>query len=211
MADLSTLFLRLFVAIIIGGLIGAEREYASKSAGLRTVILISLGSCIFTIFSLYIGQGSSPDRIASNIVTGIGFLGAGVIFKADKQVKGLTTAATVWAAAALGMGAGGGYYWVSIGGAIMVLITLNLLTYLEQEIEKSNQTRSYRIKCSYEQETLKRFEEMFNECGLHFKREKQSRIAGDISGIWAVSGSEKNHDKLINKILRDDTVAEFDF
>src|SRR4029079_13396129 len=103
------LLLRILMVIIVGGLIGAEREYRSKSAGFRTMILICLGSYLFTTFSVYISL-ASPDRIASNIVTGIGFLGAGVIFKSDNRVNGITTAASIWAVAALGMGIALGQY-----------------------------------------------------------------------------------------------------
>ncbi|MGZ3955921.1 MAG: MgtC/SapB family protein, partial [Flavisolibacter sp.] len=109
MPSLEVLLLRLLMVIAVGGLVGAEREYRSKSAGFRTMILICLGSFLFTTFSKTIG-GASPDRIASNIVTGIGFLGAGVIFKSDNRVNGITTAATIWAVAALGMGVATGEY-----------------------------------------------------------------------------------------------------
>src|SRR5688572_27174223 len=103
MPSFDVLLLRLLLVIIVGGLIGAEREYRSKSAGFRTMILICLGSFLFTTFSIQIG-GLETDRIASNIVTGIGFLGAGVIFKSENRINGLTTAAAIWAVAALGMG-----------------------------------------------------------------------------------------------------------
>ena len=75
---------------------------------------------------------NSPDRIASNIVTGIGFLGAGVIFKDDNRVKGLTTAASIWVTAAIGMGVGGGYYWAAVIGAICALLALNVLTFFRR-------------------------------------------------------------------------------
>ena len=105
---------KLLLSIFIGGLIGAEREYRSKSAGFRTLTLICLGSALFTIFSQMIGAGNNPDRIASNIATGIGFVGAGVIFKGEVGVNGITTAAMIWVTAALGMGIGAGYEWVSV-------------------------------------------------------------------------------------------------
>src|SRR5262249_33409635 len=103
------ILIRFVLAAIWGGLVGAEREYRSKAAGFRTMIMISMGSCLFTMLSILIG-GSTPDRIASNIVTGIGFLGAGVIFRGETKVNGSTTAASIWAVAAVGMGIGGGYY-----------------------------------------------------------------------------------------------------
>ena len=85
---------QILVSLLIGLLIGGEREYHNKSAGLRTFILISFGACLCTILSIKIG-GSSPDRIAANIITGIGFLGAGAIFKDENKVSGITTASTI--------------------------------------------------------------------------------------------------------------------
>ena len=107
------------MVVVVGGLIGAEREYRSKSAGFRTMILICLGSFLFTTFSKYMSV-TSPDRIASNIVTGIGFLGAGVIFKSDNRVNGITTAATIWAVAALGMGIAYGAYYLVLGSTVII-------------------------------------------------------------------------------------------
>jgi len=94
MPSVSTFLLQLLMVVLVGGIIGAEREYHSKSAGFRTMILICLGSFLFTIFSIHITNGT-PDRIASNIVTGIGFIGAGVIFKSDNRINGITTAGKV--------------------------------------------------------------------------------------------------------------------
>ena len=99
--------LQLLFSFIIGTAIGIEREYRSKAAGLRTMIMICLGSTIFTELSMVIGNGSE-DRIASNIITGIGFLGAGVIFKDGLSISGITTATTIWITAALGMAVGAG-------------------------------------------------------------------------------------------------------
>ena len=206
----TDILLRLGLALLIGGAIGVEREYLNKSAGLRTLILICLGSCLYTIFSIAITE-NSPDRIASNIVTGIGFLGAGVIFKEDNRVKGLTTAASIWVTAAIGMGIGAGYFKLSIIGGIATLVTLNLLTYIEELIEKINQSREYRIMCNYKHETLERYEEIFRKHHLKFSRNKQSRTNENIIGLWTVKGSEKNHRNFIQEILKDDSVKEFDF
>src|SRR6187551_1691319 len=123
------ILLRLVLAALAGGIIGAEREYRNKSAGFRTLILISLGSCLFTIASILIEE-NSKDRIASNIVTGIGFVGAGVIFKSETGVKGLTTAATVWVTAAIGMAIAVGLYMAAGIAALLVLIVLNILSYV---------------------------------------------------------------------------------
>src|SRR4029078_6702644 len=127
--------LKLFLVVAVGGIIGAEREYRSKSAGFRTMILICLGSFLFTTFSRLISD-VSPDRIASNIVTGIGFLGAGVIFKSDSRVNGITTAANIWAVAALGMGIAEGMYYLVFASTAIVMASLLLLTRLEQVIDR---------------------------------------------------------------------------
>jgi len=110
--------LKLIASGVLGGFIGYERESESKPAGFRTMILVSMGSCLFTIASIRIaelGDGSfDPGRIASGIVTGIGFLGAGAIMRSSGHVLGLTTAASIWLVAAIGMGVGIGLYGESL-------------------------------------------------------------------------------------------------
>src|SRR5579871_4153692 len=151
--------IKLILAVIIGGAIGAEREYRSKSAGFRTITLICLGATIFTIFSKIIGGSGNPDRIASNIVTGIGFVGAGVIFKGDSlgKVSGITTAAMIWVTAALGMAIGAGYLLAAVLGTLLILVVLFLFSLVEGSIDRANQIRSYKIICPFENETLHRF------------------------------------------------------
>ena len=134
---------KLLLSILVGGVIGAEREYRSKSAGFRTLTLICLGSSLFTIFSEMIGGGGNPDRIASNIATGIGFVGAGVIFKGDFGVNGITTAAMIWVTAALGMGIGAGYEWVSVMGCTLIMLMLFIFGLMENWIDRVNQMRNY--------------------------------------------------------------------
>lgn len=206
----TEILLRLAIACVIGGAIGLEREYLSKSAGFRTQILICLGSCLFTIFSNYLSN-NTPDRIASNIVTGIGFLGAGVIFREDNRVTGLTTAATIWVTASLGMGVAGGYYLICVGGTAMALIALLLLKKLEDVIERINQSRTYKIVCHYKHETLVKFEEMFKQYNLSYKSNRQYRKGDQITGTWIVNGAEKNHDAFIKELLQDESVMEFEF
>jgi len=132
----SELIKRLLLAVVIGGLIGAERELRRKPAGFRTNILIGLGCAVFTIISMSISS-SSPDRIASNIVTRVGFLGAGAIMREQSGgVHGITTAATAWVNAALGTAAGAGQYTLAmIGGAITIAV-LAVLGPIEATIER---------------------------------------------------------------------------
>jgi putative Mg2+ transporter-C (MgtC) family protein len=210
MPSFDVLLLRFLLVIIVGGLIGAEREYRSKSAGFRTMILICLGSFLFTTFSIQIG-GLETDRIASNIVTGIGFLGAGVIFKSENRINGLTTAAAIWAVAALGMGIADGAYEIVLLATAIILMSLFLLTALEKKIDKINQTRTYKIVSVYKPDLLQEYENHLKECKLTFNRVKQSKKGEYISGTWMVHGIEKYHTKFIEKILHDSTVKEFEF
>src|SRR5690349_20847510 len=136
--------LRLLLSFAIGSVIGIEREYRSKAAGLRTMIVICLGSTIFTEISLSVG-GNSPDRIAANIITGIGFLGAGVIFKDGLTISGITTATTIWIAAALGMAVGAGEYFIALVGSGVVLIVLTFFEKMKLWIIRLHQSRTYRI------------------------------------------------------------------
>src|SRR5262249_51116369 len=123
-------------------------EYRGKAAGFRTMTLISVGSAMFTIASLRIGAGTSPDRIASNIVTGIGFLGAGVIFKDGVSISGLTTATSIWVTAALGMAVGADEFRLAAMGLVLVLTVLGLFDYLQEVIDRLRQKRSYRFQLS---------------------------------------------------------------
>ena len=206
---------KLVLAIIVGGMIGAEREYRSKSAGFRTLTLICLGAAFFTVLSELIGARGAPERIASNVVVGIGFVGAGVIFKGNStqsKVSGITTAAMIWVTAALGMGIGAGYTLISFVAGVLVLIVLFLFSLLEGWIDRVNQYRYYRIVCDFENETLHRYEDLFRQHGLKFRRSRQAKSAADqITGEWVVQGKDKDHRHCIHEILRDPKVKTFEF
>jgi len=202
---------KLFIALLLGGLIGAEREYHSKSAGFRTIILITMGSTIFTLLSFKMGGNDNAWRIMANIVTGIGFLGAGVIFKDENRVGGLTTATIIWVAAALGMCIGSGYFTLSFLIFGFIMIVLIVFKYVQFYIDRVHQIRQYRIVCVYKQKTLLDYEELFRICNLIPHRGKQSRIGGEIIGYWDVQGSAKNHEQFTKLLLDDPDVKEFDF
>ena len=129
--------LRLFLAALLGSAVGLERELRDREAGLRTHLLVSLGSALFTVVSAYgfhdfLVRGGTevrtdPTRIAAQIVTGIGFLGAGAIIRQGLSVRGLTTAATLWVVAAIGMAVGAGYYSAAIIGTVAAVIALGPL------------------------------------------------------------------------------------
>ena len=199
--------IRLTMALVLGGLIGAEREYRSKAAGFRTTIMICVGATLFTMISVRLGD----DRIAANIVNGIGFLGAGLIYKEENRVKGLTSAATVWAVSALGMGIGGGYYDLALAGFGLIIGSLLFLNKLSYRITRLNQSRDYKVVTAYKNKTLKEYERVFVDCGLSPRRGPQHRIGHDIIGRWQVTGPEQAHEKCIKRFLNDPDVKEFVF
>lgn len=133
---------RLFLAGVLGALIGLDREYRAKEAGYRTHFLVSLGSALLMILSQYgfmdiiehQGVNLDPSRIASQVVTGIGFIGAGTIIFQKQIVRGLTTAAGIWVTAGIGMSIGAGMYWLGTSAAILTLIGLELLSFLFKSV-----------------------------------------------------------------------------
>ncbi len=132
--------IKVALAILCGGVLGFERQYKNKTAGIRTIILICLGSAIFTLISQRAGQG-----VNINIVTGIGFIGAGVIFKDNISVNGLTTASVIWISAAIGMADGSGNYLLAIIATVMTIIVLILLQVFEDYIERLHYDKLYVI------------------------------------------------------------------
>ena len=129
--------LRLLIAAGLGGAIGLEREIHQKPAGLRTNILIAVGSALFTALSIQIAQaGGTPDRISAQIVTGIGFLGAGAILRSEHHIQGMTTAATIWVNSAVGMAAGAGEFLMATVTTVITLIVLAVLPPIEAYFEQ---------------------------------------------------------------------------
>jgi len=138
---IGAIALRLGCAMIVGIVIGMEREYTHRPAGLRTHILVALGACVVSIlgemlFTHYSALGATPDpaRLSAQVITGVGFLGAGTIMKEGASVKGLTTAASVWAVACLGIAAGFGYYALAICGMLFTLVTLTIFEALQRKL-----------------------------------------------------------------------------
>ena len=130
--------IKILLAIAVGGAIGFEREYRDKAAGFRTLIFICVGSTLFTMLSISLGGGAADDgsRVASNIVTGIGFLGAGAIIQDRGRVHGMTTAATIWLVAGLGMGIGVGRYGLVVAITAITLAVLFLFPPIERWIDR---------------------------------------------------------------------------
>ncbi len=199
---------KLLVALIIGAIIGAEREYKSKAAGFRTVILITVGSTIFTIVSNVIG---TDGRVASNIVTGIGFLGAGSIFREGTIIKGITTATTIWISAAIGMAVGVGEYAFAFMSLFVVMLVLLSFNWIQRLIDKTNKIETYKItlsnKKSDNKDVLKDFIKSHH---LIVKTIKQSKNIDHHTFIFSVQGSAINHSKLVESLFETDYILSFE-
>lgn len=116
--------MRVVLATVLGGVIGCEREWHGKEAGIRTYGAVALGACVFALISAHVSGGNNPHVIAAGVVTGIGFLGAGVIMREGGAVVGLTTAATLWATASVGLATGYGMYTIAVLVAVLVFMLL---------------------------------------------------------------------------------------
>ncbi len=198
-------------AFVIGAVIGLEREFRSKPAGFRTMILICVGSCLYTILSKEVGIVGSSDRIASNIVTGIGFIGAGVIFKEGISVNGLTTAALIWITAALGMAIGYHNYPLTIVVSGMVLIALFVLEPVQRFINKLHRVKDYRIHTIQIAPQFKtELEQFFVEHDMTFKCMKVIKENSDAIYIYRIGSPDRNYDAINQFLLNHIEVKSFD-
>ena len=180
--------LRLACAMLVGLVIGTEREYTHRPAGMRTHILVALGACVVSItgellFNQYNAAGAFPDpaRLSAQVVTGVGFLGAGTIMREGHAVKGLTTAASVWAVACLGIAAGFGYYALALFGMVFIFITLTIFEWLQDKLIKNR-----RLREEYELETTD------IAATLALINEKVQAQRGEVQNITART-TEKGH------------------
>lgn len=197
---------RFILACAWGGLVGAEREYRGKPAGFRTLMMISFGACFFTIMSMVIGGQDNPDRIAANIVTGLGFLSAGVIMRADNHISGITTAASVWAVAAVGMGIGGGYYFASGCGAGLILLVLAALPVMEKQIDRLNQYRILTLKVS-DPLAIAHCEALLQAQDVKYYRYSKIKCTAYWEVKWKVNGSRARMQRLEQTVFAE---AAFD-
>jgi putative Mg2+ transporter-C (MgtC) family protein len=204
--------IKLVIAVIIGGIIGAERERHNKAAGLRTMILICIGAALFTIFSMKMtGDSYDPTRIASNIVVGIGFLGAGVILREGGRITGLTTAATIWLTAALGMGIGSGQYVLVVTATFLVTIVLWVFPKFEDRLSVPSEVRTYAITCKKSWDKFKELKSLFKEQGMAINSYKQEKKGTDMLCTFEVYGTTKKHDRMVQRLLTDKEVKETTF
>ncbi len=206
--------LKLLLALALGGIIGAERELRDKDAGFRTLMFICAGSALFTIFSIRIaspgGFQGDPARIAAQIVSGIGFLGAGVILREHGEIRGLTTASTIWLAAALGVGVGVGQILFSVLAAAMLLLALWVFPSLERMMGTVSQVRTYTITTTADRQRFTEITERFRTHNLLVMKGQRTREGEDMICTWMVSGRPKNHEAMSDELFDDPLISRFE-
>ena len=189
------LIIRVFVAALIGCVVGSEREYKNRPAGLRTHVLVSLGACTIALIEcIYMHDANNITtvpvtynfgRMSAQVISGIGFLGAGTIFMMERKIGGLTTAASLWNVACLGLATGYGYYWMSIIGCVLVLGVLMILG----KIIPVNSLKRVEVRFVNRQETLEYINAFFEESGikvlnLDFHIEASTASGSDDSAVY---------------------------
>jgi putative Mg2+ transporter-C (MgtC) family protein len=188
---------RMAIAVLLGGIIGLERELRDKPAGFRTIILICLGACVFTMMSEIAG---GPDwqrtRIAAQIVTGIGFLGAGAILRDRQTVVGLTTAATIWAIAAVGMVVGFGLHLIAFCATMLILLTLFVFDYVEHGIGNRRDIQDYEIVTANDDDSVERLKKRFKEARLKIRKLRFHESDNSLVFTIIAMGSKSKHEQL---------------
>lgn len=196
------------VSLLAGSLVGLEREYKNKSAGFRTIVLICLGATTFTIVSRY-GVGSD-DRIAANIITGIGFIGAGVIFKDKFSVMGLTTAAVIWIVAGIGMAAGVGYYSLSLFLAVTTVLILSVFNKVENTMERVFLMRTiFVIFQDMNINHLEALKQVMDKHRIKYRRKTVSKRDRKLSVVFELTGDRENLRAFNNEMISLTYVEEF--
>lgn len=204
-------FVSILLAALLGGLVGLEREYHDKTAGLRTMIVIATGSALFTIvsreFGMSVTDGSiDGSRIAAAIVSGVGFLGAGAIIRIGINIRGLTTAASIWLVASLGMAAGAGLYNLAAAVTVFVMAVLWLLPRLERKIDKMHEFLEFDIIIYNSEECEQFLLDIFREEGIHYVSINRSKLNDHEREVRIMAKNvPEKHENLCRRL----TMAEF--
>lgn len=201
---------RLVFAALIGGAIGIEREIKGKPAGMRTNILMCMGSCLIMILSIEVAHNTEkiadPGRIAAQVVTGIGFLGAGTIIRSKASVTGLTSAATLWFVAALGLVIGYGDYLLPLAATILMIITLTGLVKLERGLEVRSQLHIIQLNVTSESRNLANVRRVLSEHRVspnEVELKREAGVAGVPAAFWVdieYTAPEKKHQSILRAI-----------
>jgi putative Mg2+ transporter-C (MgtC) family protein len=199
---LSQTLARLVLAAVLGGAIGLEREVKHKPAGLRTNLFICLGSAMFTLLSdrLASSFGGDHTRIAAQIIPGIGFIGAGSILHSRGSVSGLTTAATLFMVASIGMAVGGGLYVVAVFATIIVAIALNLLGWFETQFNLKPLVLAYEVVGAEADAVLADINRVLDDERRVMQTVQIARTNGDFRVHFTVEATRRDHKDLFDRI-----------
>ena len=201
--------LPLFLSLVIGSFIGLEREINGKVAGFRTMALICVGSAILTMISIQIGGDGSKDRIAANILTGIGFIGAGVVFKDGLNVSGITTAATIWMTAALGMCVGCENYSLALEGMAVTLVVLFFFEKILNVLTRQKEHRSYVIHFKKENTSHEIYAKL-NKLKVRCLKKIESKDETKIKLSINLFGNKEKMEVFNHYLLESENVKSFD-
>jgi putative Mg2+ transporter-C (MgtC) family protein len=198
---------RLLLACLLGAAIGLEREISRKAAGVRTNLLISMGAAFFTLLSAVLAGGADDKgRVASNIVQGIGFLGAGLIIHNRSRVSGLTSAASVWVVASIGMACGAGLYAAAIVAAVTVVLALKIVGFLERRASLKGYPLVYEARGRDQTQMLMSILDAMDKT-----RERLSNVERDTIGelqrvSFALVATKRQHEHLMQKLLAEPAI-----
>src|SRR6266705_6775658 len=203
------LMLQLGLATLLGGAIGLERELGGKPAGLRTNILICIGSVLYTHLSLamltastgVIPAGTDTTRVAAQIVTGVGFIGAGTILHARGAVVGLTSAATIWVVAAIGVALGAGHYPEALGATLLMILVLQGLGRVEGLVSRQSSRSHLVVHARPDPTALEELEALVRRTWLEVERVESRRENVDLVIEYDVRGPKRLHDQVMIAIL----------
>ncbi len=209
MDDMMVIAVKMLLAMLLGGMIGIEREFRDKAAGFRTVILICLGATLFTIVSIGFLGKADPARVAAQIVTGVGFLGAGAILRDGGRIVGLTTAALIWMAAAIGMAVGSGHYLLAIAATLMIAIIMWFFPKVEAGIDKMREIRTYEVVFENSEEHMELVKNMFTDPDLHTLHNRWVRRKDNITVSWTVHGRPEAQKRLSDQLLTSRAIKGF--
>jgi putative Mg2+ transporter-C (MgtC) family protein len=194
---------RLMVACLLGGAVGLEREFNRKDAGVRTNLLICMGAAFFTLLSAVLAGDANPDkgRVASNIVQGIGFLGAGLILHNHSRVSGLTSAASIWVVASIGMACGAGLYAAAVVATIIVIVALEAVGFLERRANIKAYPLVYEARGQDQTRMLESILAAMDKAGERFTSVGRDSIGAMQRVSFSLSATNKQHERLRGKLL----------
>jgi putative Mg2+ transporter-C (MgtC) family protein len=195
------LMLQLALAAMLGGAIGLERELGGKPAGLRTNILICMGSVLYTRLSVELSAGVDQSRVAAQIVTGVGFIGAGTILHARGAVVGLTSAATIWVVAAIGVALGAGLHLEAVGTTLFVIVVLQGLGRVERFVERHATLSRLQIHARPDPSAVEDLETIIRRTGVEIVRQEQRKENVDLVIQFELRGQKRLQDQVMIALL----------